>query len=232
MTASAASDSAADSEPGRRVPGSVTSIGLFVAFFGIFLVEKTVTLLGYSGTPTHFAVVKWGITATLIAIVLRGEGRTLESIGFRRPNRWDVASALGLTVIGFITLAVTFAIVPLFGFEPPVGYGGTSPTTAVLVTVVLLPLTSGVTEEIWYRGYALERIEECAASTWVAGTVTVVLFVSVHAAFYDIGRVIGIFPLAVVLTLGYIRRRNVYVVIIAHFLINLVGASTAVFMSG
>lgn len=212
----------------QRVPGFLTLVGLAVALFGAVILDHLLVSAGYARTPTRTVVLKWTVTVVLLAIVVYGERRSLASIGIRRPTRRDLGAGIVVTIVGFLTLAVTFAAGPLFGLETESAAPNASGTSAVVVTILVVPLTSGITEEVWFRGYALERIEETTASTALAGIATVAAFVFIHASTYSVAAMLAILPLAIVITLGYLWRRNLFVVIFAHTAINVIGASAAV----
>lgn len=58
----------------------------------------------------------------------------------------------------------------------------------------------GVTEEIMFRGYAMKRFEAGTASTWLAGIITITVFLLIHGITYSISEILGIAPLSGVLT--------------------------------
>lgn len=68
-------------------------------------------------------------------------------------------------------------------------------TTAGLVALGVV--TAAVTEEVLFRGYAIERLEALTGRRWLAGTISLVFFVSVHLAAWSPAHTFGVvLPLA------------------------------------
>ena len=88
--------------------------------------------------------------------------------------------------------------------------------------LLLSVFTAGVTEEILFRGYALERLQEVTGSKWTSGLISLVFFVVVHATGWNIAHIIGVvLPLGIIMTGLYFWQRNLLFVMIVHAAINL-----------
>lgn len=143
------------------------------------------------------------------------------------------------TVIGLIlalVLPVIYALVlrpivfreevdgPAAAVLPVQASGSIEAVTASLPAVMILVAvgTAAVTEEVLFRSYAIERLTEVTGSRWLAGSVSVAFFTGLHAGSWNVAHLIGVVvPLGVALTLLYLWRRNLIVVIIAHFFVDL-----------
>lgn len=207
----------------RRGVRPIVLVGIGIALFGFPLGNFLLELLwDGSVSAAWLSVYKWLLVGLLLGIVLFVERESLSSIGLSPPDRWDVLTGVGLFVVGLLSLGVMSQLIGLLGFESGItGDGGGEPVgTRALAVGLFVGVTAGITEEVLFRGYALERIETVTNSTWIAGTVTAILFVVLHVETHGIGGLLIISPLAVLLTVAYVWRRNLFVPIIGHVLIN------------
>ncbi|MCU4744336.1 type II CAAX endopeptidase family protein [Natronoglomus mannanivorans] len=172
--------------------------------------------------PAVSSIYNWILVGGLVGFVLFVENKPLASIGLSRPDRRDVLVGVGLFVLGMISLILAAQIVGRLGIGTGPVENGSGETSGLwpLLAVLFVGITAGITEEIVYRGYALERIEGVANSTWVAGIVTATVFVLIHFGTHGIAGMLIISPVAVLLTVAYVWRRNLFVPILAHVLVN------------
>jgi membrane protease YdiL (CAAX protease family) len=159
---------------------------------------------------------EWTVVAMLVVIVLHHERRPLSSMGWRPLHRRDllwVAGAWGLSVAAMFLLpgrdfVRQDAMQSIFAL--PVAF-----------RIVLL-LTASVTEEVIHRAYIVERIADLTDRAWVGGVVTCLVFAAGHIPFFGLRTVLFVqLPGAVVMTVLYVRRRNLKASILLHLLIDL-----------
>ena len=84
-------------------------------------------------------------------------------------------------------------------------------------------MRAAVVEEINYRGYAIERIEELTSSKSLAVLISVVVFTFAHFAFWGGTHLIVVGFSAVILALLYLWRRDLICNMVAHLLTDLIG---------
>jgi membrane protease YdiL (CAAX protease family) len=80
-------------------------------------------------------------------------------------------------------------------------------------------VTTGVVEELLFRGYPIECLLDYTDSALVAGGTTWVVFTVAHAAVWPVGNLLQIAAVAAVLTVVYLRRRTLVPVAGAHALV-------------
>lgn len=206
-------------------------LGLVLALFGFPLGRFLLNALpGMLGTQGFFQVYKWLLASTLLILVVAVERQSLSSIGVRRPKGWDVWIGFGVGVICFVTIPGMIVVVGWVGLEPgwaTNGNGSQELGIEALLFSLFIGITAGVTEEIAYRGYALERVESLTNSVWFAGCITAFIFIIIHYGSHDIGGLLVITPLTIILTVAYVWRRNIVIPIIGHVFINGVGTVVA-----
>ncbi len=180
------------------------------------LLETAVSLEGFAAGAASLGL-DWLHAAVLVALVLWWERRPLRSVGVRRTGWRDLAWSLAGFVVGVLTFAVTAPVVQALDL------GTTGSGIAWLASfpvwfTVLVAVTAGVTEEVAFRGYPIERLAELTGSAWLAGGVTWAVFTALHVPLWGVGGALQIGVWTVVVTALYVRRRNLQACILMHVL--------------
>ena len=197
-----------------------TWLGLFVALFGILIVRAVVYAFY---PPFSFAATAWreplnwvcGIA--LILIIRFGERLPARSIGIgRAPLKSSLAWGGLLTLIcGVLATGITVLT----------RYGHTQSAAALeklpLWLVTLIVLRAGVLEELFYRGYAIERLQALGFNRVWAGMIPLVIFSVAHWTGGWANIVIAL-VLGAVLTLFYMSRRDLVANMIGHFMVDFI----------
>jgi uncharacterized protein len=158
----------------------------------------------------------WLCLAVLLWIVTQREGLPLRSIGLNtdRPLR----SLLRGCLLALMTLAATVGLyftLQRFGIRLGEDHAGSFHPSLWVVTLVML--RAGVVEEIFYRGYAIERLQTLAGSKWVAALLPLVLFAAAHYR-QGLGGIIAALALGGIFTVFYMKLRDLLANITGHFL--------------
>ena len=161
----------------------------------------------------------WALLCMLVAIVIWGEGRSLHSLGLNTLSWRSAGWSLVATACIFTANAI---IVPLL---TRIGLIDFSNGLAVVVAWplwlrIFAVITAGVVEEVFYRGYAIERLASLTGSYWFAGVISVVIFGLVHLPFWGVGILFNTLFAGSVFTVLYIWRRDLWPCIIAHSLLD------------
>jgi hypothetical protein len=82
---------------------------------------------------------------------------------------------------------------------------------------------AAVHEELFYRGFAIERLAEITGLLWLAGLISVVAFTYAHLSYWGWAHLIVAGYGGLVLTVMYLWRRDLASNMIAHFLTDAVG---------
>lgn len=82
-----------------------------------------------------------------------------------------------------------------------------------------IAVTTGIVEEVLYRGYAIERLIEYTESSIIAGGVSWGTFTLAHAVVWPVGNLVQVATVSAIFTLVYTRRRSLFPVIGAHVLV-------------
>lgn len=198
-----------------------TAVGLFIALAGPALfVSISEGLFGEFpslGIQVVLQLLYCGMAALLLWIVLRAERLPLKSIGIRKPTWLTVVSGIGLLLVG------TFVVAPLT--VPLQEALGTDGVQAGLDQIAFMPLwfrivvgfTGGIIEELFYRGYAIERLAVITGRAWIGGLVSAVIFGLSHIPEWGLGFALAAdLPFGVLMTAFYLWRRDLLANMLAH----------------
>jgi len=81
-------------------------------------------------------------------------------------------------------------------------------------------LANGIAEEVGFRGYAIERIEELTGSTQLGASVPFIVNVLVHAPVWGFHGMLIKAPILLLFVSLYLWRRNLPACALAHVLID------------
>jgi uncharacterized protein len=168
-------------------------------------------------------VVFWGLTFFLVCYVLFIERRPLSSVGLIRPT-WR---SLVFGIAGAFAMVAGMALIYMILF-PMLGLSTNEPTMAAVKALpfwfrVLVILRAAVFEEIYYRGFMIERLAELTRRRWLAATVSLTAFTFAHLSGWGWGHLMVAAFGGAILTGLYLLRRDLASTMIAHFLTDGVG---------
>ena len=202
---------------------SERAIGLTLSLFGFGLLRPLSQRFEETDIRRH--VLKWLPAALVAGYVELVEGRDAASVGLRwdGPRAFLRRVAVGLAVM----LGANVVVQPLLDrlddggeFEADIaaftelGYGER----------LFAALTAGVTEELLFRGYAFERLEEWSDSDGVAAAVSTVVFVLLHRGeTWSWQSVLRISQPAAITTALYMRWRDLLALMTVHALNDAIG---------
>ncbi len=191
-----------------------TWVGLFLSLLVMLLVRQAVSYFWPTLTFTA-AIWKetllWVSAITLLFIIRRGERLPLTSIGLG-TSRWWKSILWGL-VVAVASAAAGGVLAALTGYGH--GPGSAAFEKLPLWLITLIVLRAGVVEELFYRGYAIERLQAIGLKPgWAAG-IPLVIFALGHwtggAANILIAMMLG-----AILSVFYLSRRDLVANMIGH----------------
>ena len=201
-----------------------TVIGLVVALLGIPLVMAVYTMLDVprtAGSVLARELIVFAMAGILLWLIRSREGLGWNSVGLQRPAPANTALWVVLTFFGVgIAFALAMGVARLVGWQ--LGGDDTPQQQALPLWVILVVVVrAGFVEELFYRGYAIERLESLTGSRVLALSVPLLLFALFHYKQGPAGIVVALF-MGAVLTGVYVYKRNLWIPITAHFLVDFV----------
>ena len=161
-------------------------------------------------------LVEWLILLVMLTFwIPRIERNKFETIGFRKFKwRYLWMGILTYVILLIVWVGSGFAL-EAAGLE---GLRSLQPMIKEHSLPILfsLFLTGAFLEEIFYRGYIIERLTWLTGKSWFAGLISWVAFTSVHLKFFGLGPTIDVAILSAGLVILYLKVRNIWPCIIVH----------------
>lgn len=177
----------------------------------VFLPEKA--------SDIHIGIaiaVEWLIFLILLFFwIPKVEGNGWRSIGFgdfKRRYLWIGILTYFILLIAWTGSSFALTAVGLEGLRSlqPMIKGYSFPVLFSLF------LTGTFLEEIFYRGYLIERLTSLTGKSWLAGIASWIAFTFVHLKFFGLGPTLEVGVLSAGLVIVYLRERSIWPCIVVH----------------
>lgn len=191
--------------------------GLMIVFGIEFVLRDFLLPESANDLSIDLALVGEWLTLSFLVFlwVPKVEKKNMASIGLgkfkRRHLMWGVlAYVLVLVASSFSSFALQSVGLPsLRSLQPLIkGYG--------FVTLFGLFLTGAFLEEVFYRGYLIERVTILTKHRWAAALGSWVLFILVHLKFFGLGPTIDTSVISAALVLLYLKEKSIWPCIVVH----------------
>jgi membrane protease YdiL (CAAX protease family) len=194
--------------------------GLAISLFAMVAIRQ-VFVFFVPETTFASAILKealiWVNAVALIVIIRRGEHLPLRSIGLGTARWWK--SILWGFVIAIVSAVAVVALAHLTGYGN--GPGSTAFEKLPLWLITAIVLRAGVVEELFYRGYAIERLQMVGLGRFWSVAIPLVIFSLGHWS-GGAANIIIAFAAGLILTGFYLWRRDLVANMIGHGLIDFV----------
>jgi len=160
--------------------------------------------------------VEWLILLILLFFwIPKVEGNDWRSIGFgnfKQKHIW--VGILTFFILLMAWMGSYFALTAV-GLE---GLRSLQPMIKEHSLLVLFSLffTGTFLEEIFYRGYLIERLTLLTGKSWLAGITSWITFTFVHLKFFGLGPTLDVSVLSAGLVILYLKERSVWPCIVVH----------------
>ena len=166
-------------------------------------------------------VIIFAIGGLVLGIIKYREGLGWESVGLQRPKAGNTALWVLITSAGMaLALALAFGLISVFGWS----FGGSDSSTVeeLPAWVMLVVITrAGILEELFYRGYAIERLQLLSGNRYLSIALPLILFALFHYRQGAAGITIA-FMFGAVMTAVYVYKRNLWITITTHFMVDFI----------
>lgn len=206
------------STPGRRsIPMAIALVvALAIPALPISRWESEFAGVGHL---VAYEVIWWILTLSVLIYVRDVEGRSLNSIGFRKVHVRDVLTGLGAALLMLAGIAGIY-----LGLLPALHISESQQLSQLLATPLWWRLISviraAIAEEVLFRGFGIERGRELFGSMRIASTLSWVVFTLEHVPTWGWSHILIAGFGGLVLTLLYVWRRNLWINIIAHSIVD------------
>ncbi len=197
-------------------------IGILVILGSEFLIRFVFLPTSANETQVRYAMLlEWMILVLLLALwIPKVEQKSLTSIGFGKFKWRHLWMGFFVFAIATAALIVSGMVLVANGLEPIRSLQPVLQNYS-FSTLFGLFLTGTILEEIFYRGYLIERLSDLLGRRWLAGLVSWVAFTLVHLKFFGVGPTIDVSILSAALVLLYLKERSLWPCMVAHGINNL-----------
>jgi membrane protease YdiL (CAAX protease family) len=196
-----------------------TIVGLiFVLTWQLVLPTIDPVLAALHASPFFGNLREWAAGLLVLALILWWERLPLSSIGWRAISRRDLLWAVAAFLIGSLLIFATNKMMVALHL-PNMGQTITTQFTGASIAAgMFVAFTAGITEEIMYRGFMIERLAAWTGSLGWGAAIAVMAFAASHVLFWGIVPSIQIAIWSLVITAFYVWRRNLGACMIMHIL--------------
>jgi membrane protease YdiL (CAAX protease family) len=195
-----------------------TWAGLLISLFAMVVIRQM-----FAFFPITFAsaILKealiWVSALALIITIRRGEHLPMSSIGLG-TTRWWKSILWGFVIAIVSAVAIgTLAYVTGYGHGP----GSAAFEKLPLWLITLIVFRAGVVEELFYRGYTIERLRLIGLGRFWSVTIPLVIFSLGHWS-GGAANILIAFTAGLILTGFYLWRRDLVANMIGHGLVDFV----------
>jgi len=198
-------------------PSAATLVGLFVAlglpyFLTLLFGDGSAGLSALSPVASE-----WVITLILLGIVFFWEHQSLASLGIKRVTWGSVLWGVAGFIVGAVSFIFTTPLVNALGLS------STSPGIMQLAQTPIalrigIVITAGITEEILFRGYPIERLTSMIGRVVLGAGIAYLAFVLLHIPFWGWGGTIQIGIWSLIVSALYVWRRDLPACMVMHIL--------------
>jgi CAAX protease family protein len=197
-----------------------TWAGLAISLFAMVAIRQ-VFVFFVPETTFASAILKealiWLNAIALIVIIRRGEHLPMRSIGLGTTRWWKSI------LWGFVIAVTSAVIIGALAYVTSYGHG---PGSAAFEKLPLWLITAivfraGVVEELFYRGYAIERLQMIGLGRFWAVAIPLVIFSLGHWS-GGAANILIAFSAGLILTAFYLWRRDLAANMIGHGLVDFV----------
>jgi len=192
-------------------------IGLVVILGSEFMLRDVLLLENPSDVYIGMAlVIEWLVLLILLAYwIPKVEGNNLGSVGFgdlKWRHLW--IGVLAYFILLIVWFGNSFALQAI-GLE---GLRSLQPRIREYSFLILfgLFLTGTFLEEIFYRGYLIERLTLLTGKSWLAGIMSWMAFTFVHFKFFGLGPMLDMGVLSAGLVILYLKERSIWPCVVVH----------------
>jgi CAAX protease family protein len=197
-----------------------TWAGLAIALFAMVAIRQ-VFVFFVPETTFASALLKealiWLNAIVLIVIIRRGEHLPMRSIGLGTTRWWK--SVLWGFVIAIVSAVAVGVLAYLTGYGNGPGSAAFEKLPLWLITAIVF--RAGVVEELFYRGYAIERLQMIGLGRFWSVAIPLVIFSLGHWS-GGAANILIAFAAGLILTGFYLWRRDLASNMIGHGLVDFV----------
>ena len=198
----------------------IVVIGMFYASSPGFSVDWNALnfVLYFLVFTTHW------LLAFVVIRRLRKEGISLSDF-IRSKKKTSVLPALTVFVSLNLVFDTYFVLALAYGRIPPYGKAG---LLELAFYLLLSPLTAGFVEELIWRGYFIQKLEDAGYAGWKGIALSAISFALIHG-FFVVDKLLVTFVWGIIAGIYYVKERNLPVLMITHVMVDMITFGLGIF---
>ena len=203
-----------------RKVSRATWAGLLISLFAMVVIRQVFVFFAPEitfGPAILKEALIWLSALALIVIIRRGEHLPMRSIGLGTARWWK--SILWGFIIALVSAVVVGALAYVTGYGHGPGSAAFEKLPLWLITAIVF--RAGVVEELFYRGYAIERLQMIGLGRFWSVAIPLVIFSFGHWS-GGAANILIAFAAGLILTGFYLWRRDLVANMIGHGLVDFI----------
>jgi membrane protease YdiL (CAAX protease family) len=168
-------------------------------------------------------ILHW-LSVWVVIKFLKSQKKTLADIGYKLSNKGTLYLVGGYLLIAILMLVGVETMLNNVELDPS-KFGNISglipKTTSHRIFFILLVFSTGICEEIVYRGFAITQLNEIGVNKWIALIIAAFIFIGIHGINAYTNRFLFLFGGGIMFGVTFLLSKRLLPSILIHLFINL-----------
>jgi membrane protease YdiL (CAAX protease family) len=209
----------------------ILSILIGFPFLYILFGKTTIAIELFANKNLHYYMPFWGgiiilhwLSVWVVIKFLKSQKKTLADIGYKLSNKGTLYLVGGYLLIAILMLVGVETMLNNVELDPS-KFGDISglipKTTSHRIFFILLVFSTGICEEIVYRGFAITQLNEIGVNKWIALIIAAFIFIGIHGINAYTNRFLFLFGGGIMFGVTFLLSKRLLPSILIHLFINL-----------
>jgi membrane protease YdiL (CAAX protease family) len=209
----------------------ILSILIGFPFLYILFGKTTIAIELFANKNLHYYMPFWGgiiilhwLSVWVVIKFLKSQKKTLADIGYKLSNKGTLYLVGGYLLIAILMLVGVETMLNNVELDPS-KFGNISglipKTTSHRIFFILLVFSTGICEELVYRGFAITQLNEIGVNKWIALIIAAFIFIGIHGINAYTNRFLFLFGGGIMFGVTFLLSKRLLPSILIHLFINL-----------
>jgi membrane protease YdiL (CAAX protease family) len=215
----------------KNKTSKILSILIGFPFLYILFGKTTIAIELFANKNLHYYMPFWGgiiilhwLSVWVVIKFLKSQKKTLADIGYKLSNKGTLYLVGGYLLIAILMLVGVETMLNNVELDPS-KFGNISglipKTTSHRIFFILLVFSTGICEEIVYRGFAITQLNEIGVNKWIALIIAAFIFIGIHGINAYTNRFLFLFGGGIMFGVTFLLSKRLLPSILIHLFINL-----------
>jgi membrane protease YdiL (CAAX protease family) len=215
----------------KNKTSKILSILIGFPFLYILFGKTTIAIELFANKNLHYYMPFWGgiiilhwLSVWVVIKFLKSQKKTLADIGYKLSNKGTLYLVGGYLLIAILMLVGVETMLNNVELDPS-KFGNISglipKTTSHRIFFILLVFSTGICEELVYRGFAITQLNEIGVNKWIALIIAAFIFIGIHGINAYTNRFLFLFGGGIMFGVTFLLSKRLLPSILIHLFINL-----------